>query len=233
MGHDGELDICGKFIKCCMFVANVIMFIGGVVIVILGVWTIQEKGFINALVGTNLFLGSVYILIFCGVALCGVSFSGCLASVREMKCLLLTYALAVFILLVMILIGGILAYTFRDKVHSSMEQEMYSSIKTYGEEKALSRAWDDIQEVLECCGVMSYTDWKGHIPESCCRLSSGKRVNCKVFQTSLNIWKNGCLNVTEEFIRAHAAIVAGAAVSVSSLMLLGFIFGLVMFKMIE
>lgn len=44
------------------------------------------------------------------------------------------------------LVGGILGYVFREKVRYSMEQEMYSSIKSYNEKKSIRRAWDDTQE---------------------------------------------------------------------------------------
>ena len=48
-------------------------------------------------------------------------------------------------ILVVMLVGGILGYVFREKVRHTMEQEMYSTIKRYNE-RPIRRAWDDTQE---------------------------------------------------------------------------------------
>lgn len=70
----------------------------------------------------------------------------------------------VLIIFVVMLVGGILGYVFREKVRYSMEQEMYSSIKSYNEKKSLRRAWDDTQENVSfnhvfqnlCCDYLAY-----------------------------------------------------------------------------
>jgi hypothetical protein len=46
------------------------------------------------------------------------------------------------------LVGGILGYVFREKVHDSMEQEMQASIRMYGQKRAVTRAWDATQETV-------------------------------------------------------------------------------------
>lgn len=52
----------------------------------------------------------------------------------------------VFLIFVTMLVGGILGYVFREKVHTTMEQEMQSSLRTYATNRAVKRAWDDTQE---------------------------------------------------------------------------------------
>uniref|UniRef100_A0A023FAZ5 Tetraspanin n=1 Tax=Triatoma infestans TaxID=30076 RepID=A0A023FAZ5_TRIIF len=232
MGFDGEMDGCGQFIKYSMFFANFIIFVGGLTVFGLGIWTVMDKSFINELLGTNLFMGAVYIIIATGAIVSLIAFFGCLGAIKEIKCMLLTYALFLFIVLVVMLVGGILGYVFRGKVRHSMEQEMYSSIKLYNEKKAFRRAWDDTQDNLQCCGVTSYTDWRGNIPDSCCRELNGKKLQCKTFQTSLNIYTDGCLNVTEKYVKEHASLIGASAIIVSGLMVFGLIFSLVMFKLI-
>lgn len=44
------------------------------------------------------------------------------------------------------LVGGILCYVFRQRVQTSMQQEMLRTIRFYGEDRAITRAWDDLQE---------------------------------------------------------------------------------------
>ncbi|CAH1399637.1 unnamed protein product [Nezara viridula] len=233
MGLSGEMDGCGQFMKYSMFVSNFIIFLGGLTVFGLGIWTIMDKSFVNELLGTNLFMGAVYIIIATGAMVSLIAFFGCLGAIKEIKCMLLSYSLILFIILVVMLVGGILGYVFREKVRRSMEQEMNLSIKLYKEKRSIRRAWDDTQENLQCCGVNSYTDWRGEIPDSCCKEINGQKQGCKLFQSSLNIHSQGCLNVTEKFVKDHASIIGAGAVTVSCLMVLGLIFSLAMFKMIE
>ena len=44
----------------------------------------------NELLGTNLFLGAVYILIATGAIISLIAFFGCLGALKEIKCMLLT-----------------------------------------------------------------------------------------------------------------------------------------------
>jgi Tetraspanin family. len=52
----------------------------------------------------------------------------------------------VFLIFVTMLVGGILGYVFREKVRTTMEQEMQSTVRTYATNRAVKRAWDDTQE---------------------------------------------------------------------------------------
>lgn len=111
MGYGQEMDGCGKFMKFSMFVANFIIFVsklksvlislicyflilfmkvGGCIVLGLGIWTLVDKSFVTELLGTNLFLGAAYTLVATGAAVCLVSFLGCVGSVREVRCMLLT-----------------------------------------------------------------------------------------------------------------------------------------------
>lgn len=44
------------------------------------------------------------------------------------------------------LVGGILCYVFRQRVQTTMQQEMLRTIRFYGDDRAITRAWDDLQE---------------------------------------------------------------------------------------
>jgi hypothetical protein len=56
----------------------------------IGIWTLVDKSFMNELLGTNLFLGAVYILIATGAIISLIAFFGCLGALKEIKCMLLT-----------------------------------------------------------------------------------------------------------------------------------------------
>jgi tetraspanin-11 len=64
--------------------------VGGVTVLGIGIWTLVDKSFMNELLGTNLFLGAVYILIATGAIISLIAFFGCLGALKEIKCMLLT-----------------------------------------------------------------------------------------------------------------------------------------------
>ncbi|GLV35535.1 Tetraspanin 74F [Carabus blaptoides fortunei] len=234
MGYGQEMDGCGKFMKFSMFVANFVIFIGGCVVLSLGIWTLVDKSFVTELLGTNLFLGAAYTLVATGAAVCLVSFLGCIGSVREVRCMLLTYFIIVFAVFVTMMLGGILGYVFRERVEVTMRQEMLSSLRLYGNRREVTDAWDATQERLQCCGVYSADDWKTHVPESCCREPvPGKRQACQDLNTKGTRHEAGCLNITTMYVKDHAAVIGGAGIGVACLMILGMICSCALFKMIK
>lgn len=86
---------------------------------------------------------------------------------------LLQYFVFVFLIFVVMLVGAILGFVFREKVVQTMRQEMYSSLPLYGNRRDVTLAWDETQTRLKCCGVESYRDWYGSIPQSCCQETYG------------------------------------------------------------
>lgn len=50
-----------------------------------------------------------------------------------------------FLLFVTMLIGGVLAYVFREKLVNTLEREMTSSMRVYDSRKAVREAWDMTQ----------------------------------------------------------------------------------------
>lgn len=55
----------------------------------LGIWTLADRSFMNELLGTNLFSGTVYVLIGTAAFVCIISFFGCYGAAKEVKSLLL------------------------------------------------------------------------------------------------------------------------------------------------
>lgn len=119
------------------------------------------------------------------------------------------------------LVGGILGYVFREKVDSTLRNEMYGSIRSYGNNRYITQAWDQIQSRLRCCGVESKDDWKNEIPDSCCIAVLGKQQNCNTLvevHNSFTLYQRGCYDVTKEFVKSHARVVGAAAIVVSCFM---------------
>lgn len=132
------------------------------------------------------------------------------------------------------LIGGILGFVFREKVELTMKQEMYSSIKLYGQRRQVTDAWDTTQNRLKCCGVETFRDWQGKQPPSCCQEIDGvQRKPCQDNPTLSNVYGRGCYEAGSFFIRERAAHIGAAGIIVAILMLFGMVFSCMFFNMIE
>lgn len=64
------------------------------------------------------------------------------------------YFIVVFLLFVTMLIGGVLAYVFREKLVNTLEREMSSSMRVYDSRKSVREAWDTTQSTV--------SDWARH-----------------------------------------------------------------------
>ena len=64
--------------------------IGSVIVLVLGLVTLINRNFLSELLGTNLFTGSVYVLVITSAIACLLAFLGWFGAIREVKCMLLT-----------------------------------------------------------------------------------------------------------------------------------------------
>ena len=80
------------------------------------------------------------------------------AGYKQVKCLLLTYTVFMLLLFVVMVVGGVLAYIFREQVTETIRAEMIADLRNYDPlepESSVTRAWDETQSQLECCGFMT------------------------------------------------------------------------------
>merc|ERR1719347_531621 len=125
-----------------------------------------------------------------------LSILGLLGSYKQYKILLLYHLLLSILLAVCLLVSAAFTAAFRQQVGSNAKAEMLHDVrnyKPYQTEIPVSKAWDDIQNRLECCGFMneqvsnSWEQWKYNtelnrlsysderplsVPGSCCNPGS-------------------------------------------------------------
>ncbi|XP_048480935.1 CD151 antigen isoform X1 [Plutella xylostella] len=230
----GAMDSCGRCMKFSLICINLVTFIGGLLALALGAWVWAARSFSSTLLSNNLFIASVAVVLVTGVAIMALSVLGCCGAAKEVKCMLLTYYILVFIIFVLMLVGGVMQFVFREKLADSLDRELYAAVPLYGQKHKYTQAWDDTQTFLQCCGVRSYKDWNDNIPDSCCKeVYPGKRLDCKYSPNPTTMHMEGCLSKTEELLRGNAAYVGAVAVIVAFIMLLGMILACCLFVKIE
>lgn len=228
------MDSCGRCMKFSLICINVVTFIGGAIALAVGLWVWISRSFSSTLMSNNMFIASVGVVVAMGAALMLLSLLGCCGAAKEVKCMLLTYYILVFIIFVVMLVGGILQFVFREKVLTTLDRELYAAIPYYGVRHDFTKSWDDTQTYLKCCGVKGYKDWNDNVPESCCReVYPGKRMDCKGSPNPTTMYVEGCLSKVIDFLREDAVYVGTVAVIIAMIMMLALILSCGLFVKIE
>ena len=81
----------------------------------------NDKLFVAELLRNHLYTDTAYIIIVISNLTILLAVFGCFAAAKEVKCLLLTYAVFMLLLLVILAVGGVLAYIFRDQVRDKRQ----------------------------------------------------------------------------------------------------------------
>ena len=90
----------------------------GLVLLTLGIWTLHDKSFLEELLRNRLYINTTYVVLVSSSLLILLSGFGWFAAMREIKCFLLTYFVALLLLSVILMVGGVLAYVFREQARS-------------------------------------------------------------------------------------------------------------------
>uniref|UniRef100_A0A8C4Z195 Tetraspanin n=1 Tax=Gadus morhua TaxID=8049 RepID=A0A8C4Z195_GADMO len=130
-------------------------------------------------------------------------FLGCLGSIKENKCLLLSFFIVLLIILLAELILLILFFVYSDKVRENAKQDLKDGLALYNTDNnvGLRNAWNIIQAEWKCCGVTAYSDWHDalkdkFVPDRCCQEHYQE---CGRNSTNM-FWSRGCFEKVEEWL---------------------------------
>ncbi|XP_076328839.1 CD151 antigen-like isoform X2 [Tachypleus tridentatus] len=208
---------CGKAIKYAMLMANLLILIGGIVVFSIGVWTLADKAFMESLLGSNLYVSSAAILIATGVIVIIIAFLGCMGAFKEIKCMLLTFFIILFMIFITMLVGGILGYVFRNEFECcGMLSGEDTSHQPY-------KIWMDMNHNFKMTGPQ--------VPSSCCK-SKALISQCQRNPSKDTTWIKGCYEELKEFVKRHAIIVGGIGIGISCVLILGMVFSCALFLLI-
>ncbi|XP_022255353.1 tetraspanin-4-like [Limulus polyphemus] len=223
---------CRKAVRYAMFATNLLILIGGVAVFAVGVWTLADKSFMERLLENNLYFSCGAIFIGTGVLASIITFLGCMGALKEIKCMLLTFFVILFMIFIIMLVGGILGFVFRNEVEQHMHTGMLKSVKQYMNVTAVTEAWDAIQQQFECCGIkpdgdssyLPYRIWMDmntnfkmtgpRVPKSCCK-SITVISQCQKNPSSDTAWTNECYENVKSFVQDHAMVLGGIGIGIA------------------
>ncbi|KAH7639076.1 tetraspanin-11-like protein [Dermatophagoides farinae] len=224
----------GKGIKFAMFAANGVIFVGGLVVFAIGVWTLADRSFMERLLGSNLYITSASLLIAADTI----------------------YVVGIFVLLflifILMLLGGILGYVFRNQVDDRMKREMQITISHYGNDSAITDAWDSVQRNFHCCGIEldgqhGYTIYRQNnpifgsnnrrrVPRTCClnlRDESSVERCMMEPENPTHTYHDDCYDRMKNFVKGHAMLVGGIGIGIACILIIGMVLSMALFCMID
>ncbi|XP_071106002.1 leukocyte surface antigen CD53-like [Haliotis cracherodii] len=186
---------CGaNCMKYTLFFFNILFFLSGVVLAAIGGYTMFSADAWAASLdqndGSGAALGLIKLIaivfIVAGFLLMAICFFGCCGAIKEVKCMLGTYAVLIGIVIIAELVVAIRIGMYKGALDSLLEASKEGSrirVRSYGSDRDSDRSWDKLQQSTQCCGADYWTDfkkdaseWKKNndenyeVPVSCCRM---------------------------------------------------------------
>ncbi|XP_043932565.1 leukocyte surface antigen CD53 [Protopterus annectens] len=216
---------CLKFLKGTLFIFNFIFWICGCVILSLGIYLLVEYNY-GALFPSLPSLSFANILIIVGAIILVVAFLGCMGSIKENKCLLMSFFILLLIILLIEVVMAILLFIYEKKINEYVQIQLNEGLKMYEWENStgITKAWNMIQQQMQCCGVKNATDWP-QPPKSCCMGNSysNNSESCSTYYTE------GCYRKLAEWFENNFLLVGIATIIVSVIQVLGMSFAMTMY----
>lgn len=231
------MDGCGNCLKYTFGFVNLVIFIGGGVLLGVGITALAgDASQLNQLLDTNLYTGVAIVITIAGALIVLISFLGCCGAFQESKCLLSTFFCLVLLLFVVVAAVAIAGFVMgRDALINNISKELKESIGKYNDEEAVKKSWDFLQENFQCCGAEGPLDWSSElgptiVPTSCCkRGSDGEPGTCTAV---LNSYSTGCVQKMRDFVERNSSLFGGIAIAVAVLLLLSMIVSCAIIKSI-
>ncbi|MBN3317773.1 CD63 protein, partial [Atractosteus spatula] len=224
-----------KCVKFLLFFFNFIFWVCGLALIVIGIMV--QVGLHQTLrIKDASALGAPIVIIIVGVVIFFIAFFGCCGAWKESNCMVTTFAVLLTLIIIVEIAAAIAGYVFKDKAKTILTDGFQDMIQKYNISQDAMKAMDGIQEDFKCCGAMNATDWVGvtgasSVPDSCC-----KNVTKSCGKGALNtdrIYKDGCVNIIEKWVKKNLLIVVGVALGIAFFEVLGVIFACLLMKSIR
>ncbi|KAM9810779.1 leukocyte surface antigen CD53 [Neosynchiropus ocellatus] len=214
---------CLRCLKYTMCVANFLCFMSGIAVLSFGIY-MKLTFNLEALTPTLAQFAVDNLLVFSGIVITSVSFLGFLGALRENRCLLMTFFLVLFFLMLMELTSACLLLVYDAQIGEWVERDLQVGLdRAMGStsNSTVDSEWDLLQEKFSCCGIHNETDWKNRVPKSCCLHP------CSIPGPPYK--QEGCLKVTKKWFEENFLIIGVCVILICIIEVLGMCFAMTLF----
>ncbi|XP_059402419.1 CD151 antigen-like isoform X1 [Carassius carassius] len=242
---EGKTNTCGTIcLKYLLFIFSLFFWLAGGAVMAVGTWTLVDKSDYISLLSSNTYSAAAFILIGSGAVVMLTGILGCCATIREQRGLLRVFFVLLLLIFLLEITAGFLAYVYYQEcfplcyqlnaeLRADLKEKMVQNYQQPGQEH-ITRAIDNLQQDLKCCGSNSSADWREGawiqisgdrrlVPDSCCKTPT---VGCGLRDHPSNIYKveGGCISKLEEFILQHLIILGSVGLGIALIQIVGMIF---------
>ncbi|KAL2092436.1 hypothetical protein ACEWY4_012234 [Coilia grayii] len=213
---------CLKCLKYTMCVANFLFFVCGAALFGFGIFMMTQTK-VSSLLPSLPFMSVTSILFITGIIITCISFLGFLGAYKENRCLLITFFILLFVVMLVELAGACILLVYEKDIDNLIVKDLHQSLdEARGPRnetvKVIASDWDFIQTTFHCCGVENATDWKNDVPKSCCQ-----KDDCKEY------WTEGCYKKMRTWFEDNLLNTGIGVIVVCSIEVLGMCFSMTLF----
>eukprot|EP00063_Salmo_salar_P042342 XP_014017177.1 PREDICTED: leukocyte surface antigen CD53-like isoform X2 [Salmo salar] len=178
---------------------------------------------VSSLIPSLSSLNIANMLFITGIIMTCVSFLGFLGALKENHCLLVTFFILLFILMLVELTAAFLLLLYESKIDSFLQRDLTDSLEKSREPAKAGNLtmstgdWDIIQTTFQCCGVHNSSDWKDNVPVSCCS------------KTQCDLNQPGCYNKLKAWFEENFLATGAAVIVLCIIEVLGMCFSVTLF----
>lgn len=203
-------------IRWTFVICNFVFLVAGAIAFGIGVWGVVEGTDYDAITGSET-VSAAALLLVGGIVTFAVASVGIIGACGMWRPLLLIYAIAVALIIILEFVAAIVAFVFVDEITDQIRENMEDAIRDYrfnstdeDFDEDVNDVVNRVQDTFECCGVDNATDWfsiNGNFtrdngnqpPASCnCDLSDSDCSQFTVNGNTFSAWSEGCLQQLED-----------------------------------
>jgi len=248
---------CGmKCLKYLLFAVNFIVWVCGIVVLGVGIYSRVKAGDWSDLVKDVSVVDAANLLIASGAFVMIIGFVGCCGALKQLRPLLVIYIIMLVLIFVLEIAGGIYAAVKKDDVINSLKKNFEEiTHNSYGQpskaDQGLTESVDWFQKNVKCCGAKGPASWNNStwvnnnmnsakngslyalFPESCC-IKSGCNMGKSAadYTTVKDVYTAGCINESEAFLDTHMKELVGVGVGIAFVQLIGIVFAILLCRAI-
>lgn len=249
-----ELSCGGSCLKYSLFFVNFIVWVCGIVVLGVGIYSRVKAGDWSDLLTDSSVLDAANLLIASGAIVMVIGFLGCCGAIKQMRPLLVVYAILLILIFILEIAGGIYAAVKKDDVLKSLQDGIQQAMKnSYGgdstADKGYTKSVDWFQKNVKCCGSTGPSSWNNTkwdmkqkqkgvnetkliVPDSCCQSAGCNTVATYKQLTASKTYTKGCVEESEAFLNSHTKELVGVGVGIAFIQIIGIVFALLLCRSI-
>ncbi|XP_040048785.1 CD63 antigen [Gasterosteus aculeatus] len=224
-----------KCIKFLVFFFNLIFWLCGLALIVVGI--LVQVSFHKSLTIHDVSASAApIVIIVIGVVIFFIAFFGCCGAWNENYFMVTTFAIFLFLIIVVEIAAVIVGYVYKDKLSAIVQDSLNDMISHYNNgTPEFRKGLDQLQKDWKCCGVNNSSDWnrfepnKDSVPDSCC-VTEKPGCGNGTMRNPDAVHQKGCREALETLLKKNILWVIIAALVIAGLQILGIVFSCLLMK---